>query len=82
MEEFEIDWKKQELIPAIVQDFKTNEVLMLAYMNKEAFSLTKNTGVAHYFSRSKQRIWKKGETSGNIQKIKEQKTKKKEKGER
>jgi len=71
MEEFEIDWKKQELIPAIVQDFKTNEVLMLAYMNKEAFNLSKNTGVAHYFSRSKQRIWKKGETSGNIQKIKE-----------
>jgi phosphoribosyl-ATP pyrophosphohydrolase/phosphoribosyl-AMP cyclohydrolase len=40
-------------------------------MNKEAFSLTKDTGIAHYFSRSKQRIWKKGETSGNIQKIKE-----------
>jgi len=71
MEEFEIDWQKQELVPAIVQEEKTAEVLMLAYMNKEAFELTKKTKIAHYFSRSKKRIWQKGERSGNIQKVKD-----------
>ena len=64
-----IDWKKNQLLPAIVQDKDTNEVLMLAYMNEEAYDLSKSTKIAHYFSRSKQRIWKKGETSGNIQKV-------------
>ena len=64
-----IDWEKNQLLPAIVQDKDTNEVLMLAYMNEEAYDLTKSTKIAHYFSRSKQRIWKKGETSGNIQKV-------------
>ena len=66
-----VDWEKSDLIPVIAQDFESNEVLMLAYMNKEALSLTLETGLAHYFSRSKQRIWKKGESSGNIQKVKE-----------
>jgi len=66
-----VDWEKSDLIPVIAQDFETGEVLMLAYMNKEALSLTLETGLAHYFSRSKQRIWKKGESSGNIQKVKE-----------
>lgn len=66
-----IDWNKNSLIPAIVQDLKSNKVLMLAYMNKEALELSLNTNIAHYFSRSKQRIWKKGESSGNIQNIKE-----------
>ncbi|HIP46080.1 MAG TPA: bifunctional phosphoribosyl-AMP cyclohydrolase/phosphoribosyl-ATP diphosphatase HisIE, partial [Campylobacterales bacterium] len=51
------------------QDYLTNEVLMLAYMDKEALSLTLSTKKAHYFSRSKQRIWMKGETSGNIQNV-------------
>ena len=64
-----INWDKNKLIPTIVQDSKTDEVLMLAYQNKEAFDLTLKTGYAHYFSRSKQRIWKKGETSGHTQKI-------------
>ena len=64
-----IDWKKTPLVPAIAQDVDTGEVLMLAYMDKEAYDLTLSTGYAHYFSRSKQRIWKKGESSGHTQKI-------------
>lgn len=64
-----VDWSKSELLPVIVQDVQNNEVLMMAYMNKEALELSLNTKVAHYFSRSKQRIWKKGESSGHIQKI-------------
>jgi len=64
-----IDWNKNPLIPAIAQDATTNEVLMLAYMNEEALELTLSTGYAHYFSRSKQRIWKKGESSGHTQEI-------------
>jgi len=64
-----VDWQKSELLPVIVQDEKNGEVLMMAYMNKEALELSLNTKIAHYFSRSKQRIWKKGESSGHIQKI-------------
>ncbi|RUM67237.1 MAG: bifunctional phosphoribosyl-AMP cyclohydrolase/phosphoribosyl-ATP pyrophosphatase, partial [Sulfurospirillum sp.] len=59
------------LIPAIVQDYQSGEVLMLAYMDKEALSKTLQTKKAHYFSRSKERIWMKGESSGNIQNIKD-----------
>ncbi len=66
-----IDWNKNPLIPAIAQDYETNEVLMLAYMNEEAYNLTLSTGYAHYFSRSKQRIWKKGESSNHTQEIKD-----------
>ena len=66
-----VDWDKSRLIPAIVQDCKSNEVLMLAYMDKEALKLTLQTKLAHYFSRSKERIWKKGESSGNIQRVKD-----------
>ncbi len=66
-----IDWNKHKLLPAIVQDANSGDVLMLAYMNKEAFELSLKTGYAHYFSRSKQRIWKKGESSGHTQKIKD-----------
>ena len=62
---------KDGLIPAIVQDHETNEVLMLAYMNEESFKKTVDTGVAHYFSRSRNKLWKKGETSGNVQVIRE-----------
>ncbi len=65
-----IDWKKVDgLIPVIVQDASSKTVLMLAYMDKEAFSLTCKNGFAYYYSRTKKRIWKKGETSGNIQKV-------------
>ena len=67
-----IDWEKtNNLIPAIAQDKLTNEVLMLGYMNQEALELTLQTGFAHYFSRSKQRIWKKGESSNHTQKVEE-----------
>ena len=64
-----VDWKKSELLPVIVQEVSTNEILMMAYMNKEALELSLNTKIAHYFSRSKQRIWKKGESSGHTQTI-------------
>lgn len=64
-----IDWEKTPLIPVIAQDNATNEILMLAYMNEEAYELTKSTGYAHYFSRSKQRIWKKGESSNHTQEV-------------
>lgn len=59
------------LLPVIVQDSKTLEVLMFAYMDEEAFSLTLETGLAHYFSRSRQKLWKKGEESGHFQHVKE-----------
>jgi len=66
-----IDWKKNRLIPAIAQDYESGEVLMLAYMDKDALNLTLEKKTAHYYSRSKQRIWQKGETSGNIQIVKD-----------
>ena len=66
-----INWDKPPLIPAVVQEIDTNEILMLAYMNKEALDLTLLTSKAHYFSRSKNRIWMKGESSGNIQNVKD-----------
>lgn len=62
---------KNGLIAAIACDFATNEVLMLAYMNEEALKLTLETGIAHYWSRSRQSLWKKGETSGNMQHIRD-----------
>lgn len=64
-----IDWQKCELLPVIVQDVTSGEVLMMAYMDKQALRLSLETKIAHYFSRSKQRIWKKGESSGHIQTI-------------
>jgi len=59
------------LVPAIVQDYQTGEILMLAYMNPDAFNATLSTGKATYYSRSRQSLWVKGETSGNMQRIKE-----------
>jgi len=59
------------LVPAIVQDYETGEVLMLAFMNQEAWEATLSTGKATYFSRSRQTLWVKGETSGNLQIVKE-----------
>lgn len=61
----------EKLIPAVSQDWKTGEVLMLAYMNDEALQKTRETGVAHYWSRSRKKLWLKGESSGHIQRIKE-----------
>jgi phosphoribosyl-AMP cyclohydrolase len=54
------------LVPAIVQDANTGQVLMLAWMNAEALELTRKTGLAHFWSRSRQELWRKGATSGNI----------------
>ena len=68
----ELDFKKMGgLIPAVVQDYKTGEVLMLAFMNQEAWEATLSTGKATYYSRTRQKLWIKGETSGNIQIIKD-----------
>ena len=67
-EQFKLD--SQGLIPVVVQDYKTLQVLMVAYMNEEAFSATLKTGRMTYFSRSRQSLWIKGETSGHFQYVK------------
>lgn len=59
------------LIPAIAQDYRTNEVLMLAYINQQSWDESLKSGCATYWSRSRQKLWKKGESSGNTQHIKE-----------
>ena len=67
-----MDFKKLDgLVPAIVQDWKTGEVLMLAYMNAESWAKTQETGKACFWSRSRQKLWLKGETSDHVQIIKE-----------
>ena len=66
-----IKFNKDGLVPAIAQDCKTKEVLMLAYMNQEAFDITVRTKKATYFSRSRNKLWIKGETSGHFQYVKE-----------
>jgi len=63
--------KGNGLLPAVVQEFGTGKVLMLAYINRASWDKTLETGEAHYWSRSRQEIWHKGGTSGNVQKIKE-----------
>lgn len=66
------DFEKQNgLVSVIAQDWQNGEVLMFAHMNEEAFDLTLESGMAHYFSRSRNKIWKKGEQSGNFQEVKE-----------
>jgi phosphoribosyl-AMP cyclohydrolase len=66
-----LDWKKGNgLVPVVVQDSESKSVLMVAYANKEALEKTLSTGYAHYWSRSRQQLWMKGETSGHTQKIK------------
>jgi len=69
MELPELKYDANGLVPAIAQDAATGEVLMLAYMNAEALRLTLTTGYATYFSRSRQTLWIKGETSGNRQQV-------------
>lgn len=66
-----VDFAKQELIPAIIQDEKSLQVLMLGYMNEKAFRQTQKEGKVTFFSRSKNRLWTKGETSGNFLKVKD-----------
>ena len=60
---------KGDLVPAIVQDAESGEVLMLAYMNREALAKTLETGKAHFWSRSRKKLWLKGESSGHFQKV-------------
>jgi phosphoribosyl-AMP cyclohydrolase len=68
----QLDFEKTGgLIPAIAQDDTSGEILMLAYMNQEAFDATLSTGTATYYSRSRQKLWIKGETSGNVQRVNE-----------
>ena len=68
----ELDFGKSDgLIPAIAQDYQTGEILMLAYINEEAWQETLKSGNATYWSRSRNKLWKKGESSGNVQVIKE-----------
>jgi phosphoribosyl-AMP cyclohydrolase len=66
-----VKYNDQGLIPAIVQDAQTGEVLMMAYMNKEALEKTIETGFTHFYSRSRDKQWKKGESSGHVQKVEE-----------
>jgi phosphoribosyl-AMP cyclohydrolase len=63
--------KMNGLIPVIAQDAESGEVLMLAFMNRESWEATRRTGLAHYWSRSRGKLWKKGETSGNVQRVRE-----------
>jgi phosphoribosyl-AMP cyclohydrolase len=66
----EINFQKDGgLVPAIIQDKRTGEVLMLGFMNLEAFTITQRTGEVVFFSRSRNRLWKKGETSGHVLKV-------------
>jgi phosphoribosyl-AMP cyclohydrolase len=69
----ELDFSKSDdgLIPVIAQDWKTGDVLMLAYMNEAAWKKTLETGLATYWSRSRSKFWVKGESSGNVQKVKD-----------
>ena len=69
MQDLDKFFKKGELIPAVVKDVKTNEVLMLAYMNKESLAKTLETGYTWFWSRSRQELWNKGATSGHLQKV-------------
>ncbi|HMV61825.1 MAG TPA: phosphoribosyl-AMP cyclohydrolase [Rhodocyclaceae bacterium] len=66
-----VAWDAQGLVPAIAQDAETGEVLMFAWMNRDALARTVATGEAVYFSRSRGRLWHKGEESGHIQKVRE-----------
>jgi phosphoribosyl-AMP cyclohydrolase len=61
----------QELLPAIAQDGESGDVLMLAYVTEEALEQTRDTGLAHYYSRSREELWQKGATSGNVQHVEE-----------
>lgn len=64
-----IKFDAQGLVPAVVQDVQTNAVVMLAYMNKESLKLTLETGYTWFWSRSRQELWNKGATSGNLQRV-------------
>jgi phosphoribosyl-AMP cyclohydrolase len=67
----QLKFDEKGLIPAVVQEAGTGEVLMLAYMDQKAVRMTLETGYTHFWSRSREKYWKKGETSGNVQEVKE-----------
>lgn len=69
--QFSAKFDEKGLVTAVVTDATDGNLLMVAFMNEEALALTLETGIAHYWSRSRQKIWKKGESSGNLQKIEE-----------
>ena len=66
-----IKWTADGLVPAIAQDASSGRILMMAWMNRESLRLTAETGIAHYWSRSRKKLWKKGEESGHLQKVHE-----------
>jgi phosphoribosyl-ATP pyrophosphohydrolase/phosphoribosyl-AMP cyclohydrolase len=70
VDDSEITYDERGLVPCIVQDWSSGEVLTLAYMNAEALDRTRQTGEMHFWSRSRQELWHKGETSGNVQQLK------------
>jgi len=67
----EVRWDERGLVTAIAQDAKTGRVLMVAWMNRESLQLTADTGIVHYWSRSRAKLWKKGEESGHTQRVHE-----------
>ncbi|MBI5848022.1 MAG: phosphoribosyl-AMP cyclohydrolase [Nitrospirae bacterium] len=67
----DLKYDSQGLIPAIIQDVQNNEVLMMAYMNEASLQKTVETGHTHFWSRSRQKFWKKGESSGHVQEVKQ-----------
>ena len=67
----ELKYDEKGLIPAIVQDIESGDVLMMAYMNESSLKMTMETGFTHFWSRSRQKYWKKGETSGCVQEVRE-----------
>jgi len=67
----DLAFEDNEYIPAVAQDSESGEVLMLAYVTREALERTRETGLAHYYSRSREELWQKGETSGNVQHVEE-----------
>jgi phosphoribosyl-AMP cyclohydrolase len=67
----ELDFGETGLIPAVAQDAETDELLMLAYVSPEALEQTRETGLAHYYSRSRDELWQKGKSSGHVQRVDE-----------
>ena len=66
-----VRFDERGLVPCVLQDWSSGEVLTLAYMNEEALSLTRQTGEVHFFSRSRDELWRKGESSGNVQRLRQ-----------
>lgn len=69
--DIELAFGENELLPAVAQDAESNEILMLAYVSPEALAETQNTGIAHYYSRSRDELWQKGQSSGHVQHVRE-----------